>query len=269
MSRALIVSSDEQTKNLNVALQTEYGETLVARGLSEEKLADFYRQKVKTQPPQILPPAVRWIASNNTALIWERPPDYYTINYTRKKQLKISAGRDSDHVFRIPVPWQVYVVGYNADYTVHTIYMFFRSEPLGHNLAGYAHPSMNFYVDGKLCMAQYDLIPDANNLYQMLSNVYDMIWNSGFNDDLNLLWNTAINSNTQEDHPLYSKIRNGPISPYEVYLQWSKLNLRDVVEKAQWVKLQDNVVELASEMSRKGGSMISTVQFVMDVGDIA
>jgi hypothetical protein len=235
--------------------------TKVLTGLSEDQLRQYYQSKVLDSKPQIFPPAVRYISRDRTRLIWERPPGYQSINYSAAKQEKLSASSKSMNLFRIPVPWQVYFICFNEEYVINTMYMFFNNHPLTalNKSVGYA-PLNNFYKDSKLCQAVYDRIPEANNLFQMLDNAYNMVWNSGFNEDLHECIDQAFAHNRSSDHPLF----NGNIYKrrVEYYSHWASLDL-DAIASASWPLAAKDVLQLANNYSHASNN-IRVVQFLTD-----
>lgn len=235
--------------------------TTIASNVPEDKIKEFYRQQLLNSTPIIFPPAIRYVSPRGNMVVWERPPTYQSIHYTNQKQDKISIDSPAKYQFRIPIPWQVYIVYFSPQYTIADVWMFFRTEPLANNdLALYYAPINNFYSDGRLCQAVYNEIPVANNLFQLLDNVYTMIWNSGFNNDLHDLVN--------HHSPIwqYASLPDSvPASHY--YEAWSRLSLSDVVEKVSWTKAASNIVGFQNKA--KADPAYEIVQFISDIQDIA
>lgn len=247
--------------NIRLDLKMNSGKTNVVSNLSEEKLRQYYQSKVSNLKAEILPPAVRYLSNDKTRLIWERPPGYYTINYSPYAQNRLKASSDSMGRFRIPTPWQVYLVCFNEDYVVNTLYMFFRNEPLGvWDRAVYMVPLNNFYRDSRLCQAVYDHIPEANNLFQMLNNVYDMVWNSGFNEDLHDLMDVACQNGNGLDNNLLS---TDPSDRSAFYKKWSAMDLDEIVSSS-WPVAYPDILALTDNHIANADN-IRTVQFLMDI----
>lgn len=263
MTRVLNLVLDEEDR-ITATLRIESGSHVkIADELPSEKLTAKYQEKLRHEAPEILPPAVRYISPERNLLIWERPPSYITVNYSPKKQSYLSASGDSAYVYRLPVPWQVYVIGYNSQYVMHTIYMYFRTAPLSNESKDVCLPPLsNFYATGKLCQAVYDDIPDATNLFQMLNNAYEMIWNSGFNDDLYDSMNNCI-QRAGRNHPF---LMSGADIP-GTYNRWGKLGLDKIME-LQWNMYSDNIFNVIQEERRAKTKNIEATQFVMDLQSI-
>lgn len=236
--------------------------TSVVKGLSEDKLREYYQSKILHSKPEIMPPAVRYLSSDRRRLIWERPPGFHTINYSPVPQNKTQASSESKVQYRIPVPWQVYLICFNEDYVINTMYMFFRNSPLiyGDTTVGYP-PLNNFYRDGKLCQAVYDHMPDASNLFQMLDNAYNMVWNSGFNEDLHDTIDVAFTSNNDKSHPLlcYPEWNNRLL----LYKKWASISLQKMVG-ATWPQAYPDAMKLLDSHAA-GSDSIRTVEFIMDI----
>lgn len=263
MTRILSIELDEKDK-ITASLRIETGATVkLANKLSSEKLTTKYQDKLRQEAPEILPPAVRYISPERSLLLWERPPSYITVNYSPKKQSYLTSSSESTFVYRLPVPWQVYVIGYNSQYVMHTVYMFFRTAPLSADSKEiYLPPLSNFYGTGKLCQAVYDDIPDATNLFQMLNNAYEMIWNSGFNDDLYDSMNNCIQK-AGARHPF---LKTGSDIP-NIYNRWSKLGLDQIME-LPWNLYSENIFSVIQEERRIKTKNIEATQFVMDLQSI-
>ena len=135
----------------------------------------------------ILPPGVRIIGSNY--VVFERPPCYQNIFYNPDR---VHSGMDSTpiSVYRIPIPWQIYVVTYTSDYYVSDVRMYFSPTSLmSRDQHVYLPPIPNFYTSGLLCRPYIANMEDLDRYSKDLSGViacaYDWIWNNGTNNDLN------------------------------------------------------------------------------------
>lgn len=135
----------------------------------------------------VLPPGVRMIDSNY--VLFERPPCYQNIFYnTDKVHSKMS---DSTmHVYRIPLPWQIYVARFDSNYYLTDVNMFFSSGSLTEETQQLCLPPLpNFYTNGQLCRPFFAEMQDVEryqkNISGVIASAYDWVWNNGTNNDLN------------------------------------------------------------------------------------
>jgi hypothetical protein len=139
----------------------------------------------------ILPPGVRIVGENY--VVFERPPTYQNVFYNINRVEEQSEEEDQEeniHVFRIPLPWQIYIATYNKDFYINEVYMFFSDTSLlskDQNI--YLAPLPNFYTSGLLCRPVFAHMEEVErypkNISGVIAGAYDWIWNNGTNNDLN------------------------------------------------------------------------------------
>jgi hypothetical protein len=135
----------------------------------------------------ILPPAIKY--HSNGVVVFERPPSYQVVQYAPQNVSNLEDDTPI-HIYRIPIPWQLYVITYNPNtYFCNSVRMYFMKTPLHspeQNI--YMPPIPNFFTNGLLCRPMYDNMNDVDGYSKDLSGIiasaYDWIWNSGFNHDL-------------------------------------------------------------------------------------
>ena len=149
-----------------------------------KSLLDNNRKQIVSD---IVPPAIKY--QSNGIVVFERPPSYQVVQYAPQNVSNL----DDDtpiHVYRIPIPWQLYVITYNPnEYYCNTVRMYFMKSSLqSPEQTIYMPPIPNFFTNGLLCRPMYDSMEDIDGYSKDLSGViasaYDWIWNSGFNHDL-------------------------------------------------------------------------------------
>lgn len=196
-------------------------------------------------------PGLRYIDSS--VIIFERPPRYENIFLT----LSLVDNINSDSItntYRIPIPWQVYVIEYNR--TNNRMYacdvrMFFSNKSINFMQDEvYLPPLSNFYADSSLCRPTYLELEDIdrypNTINGVIQEAYDWIWNSGTNLDLTVtplhylrtafyntdFKNSSILSNLSKVYTSYCSNFHSFYAPTEpvsaMFDSWSKLTLSEV-----------------------------------------
>lgn len=163
-----------------------------------EKASQIFGSK-NTYVKSIFPSGILHYDENT--IIFERPPTVKEITYIAKQESDISK-EDTHHSYKIPIPWQVYVVSYSTvDYSVDTgvekyvsidsTYMFFRnSQLISQDDFLYSAPMPNFYSNGLLCNPRYEnvdqtlFLKDDTFISNLVNSAYNSIWFSNFNGDL-------------------------------------------------------------------------------------
>lgn len=135
----------------------------------------------------IMPPGVRMLGKNY--IVFERPPTYQNIFFNPDK-VHSGMSEENVQVFRIPMPWQVYIASFTNDFYVSEVSMYFTNTSLmSKDQHLYLAPLPNFYTDGSLCRPMFSDMTDVERYSKNLSGVmacaYDWIWNNGTNNDLN------------------------------------------------------------------------------------
>lgn len=155
--------------------------------LAETLLSGYSSIDLNSSDSGIMPPGVRMVGKNY--IVFERPPTYQNIFYNPDKVHSQMSDEDVQ-VFRIPMPWQVYIASFTNDYYVSEVSMYFSNSSLmskEQNL--YLAPLPNFYTNGSLCRPMFSDMTDVDRYPKNLSGVmacaYDWIWNNGTNNDLN------------------------------------------------------------------------------------
>ena len=139
----------------------------------------------------ILPPGIRIVGENY--VVFERPPCYQNVFYNVHRVEEQSEEEDQEeniHLFRIPLPWQVYIATFNKDYYINDVYMFFSNTSLMSRDQELYLPTLpNFYTNALLCRPIFAHMEDIErypkNLSGVVAGAYDWIWNNGTNNDLN------------------------------------------------------------------------------------
>lgn len=143
----------------------------------------------------LMPPAIRYLSADHKIILFERPPTFVTYQMTDQMQEEIPADAKSKRVFRIPIPWQRYIVLLSADNMIANLFMFFAKREIENLYSDplCLAPICNFYANGRLCLASYQNQPEyEHSIPGVVDRVLDMVWNSGFNFDTVLALNTCI-----------------------------------------------------------------------------
>lgn len=172
----------------------------------------------------ILPPGVRVVGKNY--VVFERPPThqnvFYNVNTVEQQTAEDYDESENIVVYRIPMPWQIYIATFNKDYYINDVYMFFSNTSLfSSDQEIYLPPLPNFYTSGLLCRPIFAHMEDIErypkNLSGVVAGAYDWIWNNGTNNDLN---EAMVHVNLQIAHD--REKRNNTIfskMPEEIYIK--------------------------------------------------
>lgn len=199
----------------------------------------------------LLQPGVKMIGDNY--LIFERPPTFKNIFYVPTTKSSVpditSDIEDSQKVFRIPIPWQLYFVKFNNDMYTYEVRMYFMNNSLvSTNQVLCLPPLPNFYTNGMLCSPSMANMEDVDRYSKDISGImacaYDWVWNSGTNHDLT---EACLSAPTQMEHSsgIFQNISQEEMNlkfssrnynsfaaqPYEVsslLFYWEKFSLLDV-----------------------------------------
>lgn len=154
----------------------------------------FLKGRVE-QDTGILPPGVLYI--DDSFIIFERPPSFQNISLIPRIMDDIRYDRNEEKLYRLPIPWQVYMVHYtqcegeNGELQLYTsgVRMLFTSGPI-QSFDDIVHlpPLTNLYTNGTLCRPFYESMDDIErypkNIAGVIQSAYDWVWNSGSNIDL-------------------------------------------------------------------------------------
>jgi hypothetical protein len=146
----------------------------------------FFDRLFKANEPNIglLPPAVRWVSKDRKAVVFERPPSQYFIEVAwERKELAHSAPKK---VFELPIPWTVYLAYFDAGYNPVKVFCYTRPGPItALQDEVFLLPMFNIYMDSHLCNPVVGTFEDhPETLSWGVQEVFNMVWNSGFNLDL-------------------------------------------------------------------------------------
>jgi hypothetical protein len=133
----------------------------------------------------LLPPGVKAIFPN--VVVFERPPTYQNIFYIPDTVSERMS--EEVQVYRIALPWQLYIAVYNSDYYLSNVHMYFMDGPLtsvDQNI--YAPNIPNFFANGLLCRPNFDTMEEVERYSKDISGIvhsaFDWVWNNGTNHDL-------------------------------------------------------------------------------------
>lgn len=153
------------------------------------------REGKHLQPTGILPPGLLYLGNNY--LIFERPPSYQNVSIIASILDEINYEKNHQQLYRLPIPWQVYIVNYvnnpdeegNPQFYTANVRMHFSPCPImSFDQPIYLPPMNNFYTNGDLCRPMYDSMDDieryTKDIAGVMASAYDWVWNSGTNLDL-------------------------------------------------------------------------------------
>jgi hypothetical protein len=138
-----------------------------------------------SKPTGLLPPGVKAIFSN--VVVFERPPAYQNIFYIPDTVSERMS--EEVEVYRVALPWQLYIAVYNSDYYLSNVHMYFMDGPLtsvDQNI--YAPHIPNFFANGLLCRPNFDSMEEierySKDIAGIVHSAFDWVWNNGTNHDL-------------------------------------------------------------------------------------
>jgi hypothetical protein len=218
----LIISLYQSGKNPTDTLKTtvtEYQKKIESLGTSLQN--------------SLMPPAVRYYDYTKGIVLFERPPCYAQFNFTGQTQNELKAEGKSKTVLTLPIPWQRYVAWLGPTGLPYKIYIFFASHQinsLDNDPMNFA-PLPNLYSDCSLCLPVFDHIDIVQyDLMDAISNIYNIVWKSGFNVDVFHASNHWVNHISSDLNPLAKfSFKNQHLW----YSNWSKFSL-DQIMKFSW-----------------------------------
>jgi hypothetical protein len=209
--------------SITCSMQYDFGPFDAIAITTAEEFNENLATSFSYSPSVLLPPAVRYLSSDHKTIIFERPPCYVSYQLTTQMQEEIQADQSSKHIFRIPIPWQRYIVQLSSDNMIANLFMFFANRPIKDMKEPLLlAPICNFYQTGRLCLASYVNQPEyEHSITGVIDRIYDMIWNSGFNYDTTLALLHSMNANRA-----LNKFKGDTLG---LYAWWATLSLEDVL----------------------------------------
>lgn len=170
---------------------------------------DEHNSHLQKTDTGIIPPGLLFIDKN--IIVYEKPPSYQNVFVIPKLVNEISYDSDEPNVYRIPIPWQLYIV-YHSDFTTTNVRMHFMDSSLMDlDQQMYLAPLSNFYSSGDLCRPFFSDMDDIErypkNVSGVMASSYDWVWNSGTNLDLT----QCIVAFFYQDHILGSNFHNNSL----------------------------------------------------------
>lgn len=154
-----------------------------------DHFSQFNPIKSKKVDSGLLQPGVKMIGDNY--LVFERPPTFKNIFHIpfQKDDIDYEDEKYEPSIYRIPLPWQLYFVGFNPKMYVITVRMFFMQNSLmSIDQDLYLPPLPNFYTSAMLCAPSMSTLNDIDRYSKdhagVMACAYDWVWNSGTNNDL-------------------------------------------------------------------------------------
>jgi hypothetical protein len=174
----------------------------------------------------IMPPGVRYVGKNY--VVFERPPTFQNVFYVpsrvedmyeeyngddgeeyREDDRNYYDPQDNQIAYRLPIPWQLYIATFDANYLCATVHMFFMNTSLfSTDQILWAPTIPNFYSNALLCRPMFDNMEEIDryekNVKGVIETAYDWVWNNGTNNDLN---ETLVQLCIQQpEHPIMNAI---------------------------------------------------------------
>lgn len=191
----------------------------------------------------LIAPAIRY--SLPGLVVFERPPTYQMVQYISRQMSDINENHTPE-VYRIAIPWQLYIIFYDPiKFYSTSVKMFFMQSSLrSMDQRLFMPPLPNFFTNGMLCRPMYDKMDDVDGYSKDLSGViasaHDWIWNSGFNHDLSetiqqvrlqsMPVEIASDKAVKEVSDFHGSSRSvTPIFLNRVFKAWEKIDIKDIL----------------------------------------
>jgi len=200
-------------------------------------------------PNGCLPPSVRYMDLATGIVLFERPPTYINISFTNQYQAKLKAEGRAKRSFRIPIPWQRYVVYLGSNGLPSTLFVFFAGNQIQSldNDPMSSAPLPNLYTNGTVCLPVYDHRDVVHfDIGDGIYNMYETVWGSGFNLDVVQCLNNWL-SNNAPTHPL-TKFPNNIDNIVSFYNHWSNFNLEQIMKMNWHTPLYNSFTQLISSI---------------------
>jgi len=198
----------------------------------------------------LMPPGVKAIFPN--VVVFERPPTYQNIFYIADTVSERMS--DEQNVYRIALPWQLYIAVYNSDFYLSNVYMYFMDAPLTSMTQNIYAPNIpNFFANGLLCRPNFSTMDDVERYSKDVSGVvhsaFDWVWNNGTNHDLTEsmvllpkytedLSTTVIGHAPRSNHyfdPSYCTSYKLSVEQVKTaFISWEKIDIKDILNY-KWV----------------------------------
>lgn len=187
--------------------------------LSKEDILKAIGMGTAVPAPDPFIPGIRYISSSQNVVVLERPPTYKMISFTPVVKDEAKYDQIDKYLFRVPIPWQVYLIALDHSFNIINLFMFFRTAPLASLNDQLYYPYFpNFYTDSRVCKASLNSIQHYEPTLQgACSAAYNMIWSSGFNLDVhktldyystNKYWSLLFKTNYATNMNAYSAFYN-------------------------------------------------------------
>lgn len=179
------VSEEESVYSSDSHLYKSVTDKDITNEYIRKYFSSFNNIKSNSVDSGLLSPGLKAIGTNY--LVFEKPPCFKNIFYVPTVRSDVEL--ESQQVFRIPIPWQLYFVKFNSDMYTYEVRMFFMKSSLASvDQQLFLPPLPNFYTNGMLCPPIMDNMEDVErypkNHAGIMQCAYDWVWNSGTNHDL-------------------------------------------------------------------------------------
>jgi len=169
----------------------------------------------------LMPAGVKAIGANY--VVFEKPPCFKNIFFIPTQRSDIT-DESIAQVYRIPIPWQLYVIKFNPDMYVYEVRMYFMKNSLTSvHEELFLPPLPNFYTSGMLCPPIMDNMEDVDRYSKNHAGImqcgYDWVWNSGSNHDLT---EACLHPSLQIEEQQNSILKYVPEPEYNAYFKYKK-----------------------------------------------
>lgn len=187
--------------------------------------APFASIKNNSTETGLMPAGLKAIGNNY--VVFEKPPCFKNIFFIPTQRSDIT-DESIPQVYRIPIPWQLYVIKFNPDMYVYEVRMYFMKNSLTSvHQELFLPPLPNFYTSGMLCPPIMDNMEDVDRYSKNHAGImqcgYDWVWNSGSNHDLS---ESCLHLAIQIKEKQNSILKYVPEPEYDAYFKYNKNKYR-------------------------------------------
>ena len=227
-------------------------------------VTSFTKNNYIVKDTGIMPPGLLY--ATKKFIVFEKPPCYENLSVIYKQVDNINYDSDEETIYRIPVPWQLYIVKYqeaNRDgelhyYTTDVRMYFMKTSLMDPDQEMFMVPIPNFYSNGDLCRPFFSDMDDVEGYPKdfagVIQSAYDWIWNSGTNLDLTETVAKYYSFyQDKKDNTILEKIPHQPFSSSvnkeayyvsDIFIEnffkaWEKFDLHQI-SSINWVKNSQN-----------------------------
>lgn len=195
--------------------------------------------------PICVPPGLVYVGDRQSLIIFERPPRYQKVMFSRFRRDKAKEHMEANEEYRIPLPWQIYVGEFGTNGLLNALHVYFA----GNEISGleiselkpysliklqikngghiFSCPLPNVYETNLVCLDKETSQTENTNLASKVNLMYSSVWDTSFNADILYQVETQATYSSSKGYHIRS-YRTGSIGSAWMKF-WESRMLSDVV----------------------------------------